>query len=823
MWEKFKKYISEVWDRLQKGKIGPLKSQRGAVGLDIGKEPIAKRRVLRMSERTRLNKVADQYKRALEKVDKELADLSGPDGKKIFEELKQKRIDKFFEAIAKLKQDPAAYRKQGYQKAIEMLKKREYTAHVNQLKASKSRLEKMINRRLEKAVATRDTTDVTAPAILEKDFKRLKSLPDIRSKPLAGWTQTMIHTWEDWGGMVGPKAATWVKDTFYYPVRTATDKANKHFARVFNKAEAMRSELPKDSGRRIGIYAFTKERGGAEILAEMGITEIPTLTPAEMKVYNWMRGVYDLFYDYVNEGRLAAGKDTFGKVENYFTFARELTEADRLGFGFDDALLADYIHAKTTTFPYAEHRIGGLKKAQLNAFEVFENYIRAATRHMYLSPEIAKIREYTGQFNYRDSEGKARTWSMKESQPRAYAVVQEYADFVSGQKKVLLPKNVEAVMKMLNKNITYAVLSANVRSTVIQPTALLNTYVEIGPNYTRKGVIGLFTTERFDALKKSQVLFNREFDISVSQTMEGTLGKIGQTRDIVNKSWFGMKALKFLDMETATATWIGAYKKALEVDKLTEERAINYADDTVIRTQASAALHDLSPIQRIILGKLFTTFQTFVINNFNWLVKDVMGIKNPRLSRSSMIHKALRYIIGTTLINFIFEDWLDINSPLVSPISAMRREYKRSGSVGHTIFTGGLEMLQLVQGLGGLRYGSSILGAPIEFVGDVGEKLAALGGKGMTYPTRKFSDQILELGGEKGMTTRSSAELLGKALGIPGTSQMVKLTRGLGRGYTVPEAVLGKRYEPKKPSGVNSMRNLLERYRPKLERPLRPY
>lgn len=621
----------------------------------------------------------------------------------------------------------------------------------------------------------KDGTKLKAPAISWKEFKLLSSLPDMKKKPLGGFMQNPIYTFEDWASSVGPKAATWVKEKFYYPIREATHRADLHFSNIFEKVEARRKNLPHSSSRRIYTYAISKETGGAEILKNMGIKEIPKLTEGEMEAYNWMRRGYESMYNQINAARIASGIEPISKVKDYFTFAADMTLAEELGFGFNDAMLGKFVHPKATRFRYAIERIGGIQKVHTDSFGIFERYMKSATKHIYLSPEIAKMREFTGKF----STGGGKFWSMKDEQPRAYRAITKYLDFLTGERMSILPDALERSMVMLNKNITTATLSSNFRSAIIQPTALHNTYIEIGPKFTAKGAIDLMMGKGDEAIKKSKVLFNREFDVDIKQTYEGVFGRIGSLKKAINDSWLGMKPLKYLDMQTATTTWLGAYEKATKFYKMSEEKAVRYADDTVIRTQGSAAAHDLAPIQRIALGRFFSTFQSFVINNFNFLAKDVLGIKNPMLKPAESLHRVGRYVFGAVIVNTIFEELLGINSPLPAPVRAAKKTYAKNQDVKEATLSAALEFLQVVPGFGGLRYGSGMTGAGIDYLKDVTNKLG-------------------EEAGEYRGKTKSWFELAGKAAGVPGTGQIAKTQKILEKGGTLPEAILGRYPETSK-------------------------
>ncbi len=612
----------------------------------------------------------------------------------------------------------------------------------------------------------KDGTLLKAPAVTWKEFKLLKSLPDMARKPLGGYTQNPIYAFEDWAARIGPKAQTWVKDKFYYPIREATHRAEQHFKHIFEGTEKFRDALPGNSARNIYLHAISKEVGGAEILKNMGIKEVPQLTPDEVVAYNWMRRGYESLYRQINAARMAAGLKPMNKVENYFTFAADMSIADSLGFSFEKAAKMAAVHPRGTFFRYAIERVGGIQKVHTDAFGIFEKYAKSATRHIYLTPEIAKMREMTGKFHV----GEGKSWSMAQEQPRAHKYITDYLDYVAGERKAILPRAIENAMAVLSKNITMFTLAANVRSALIQPTALHNTYIELGPKYLRKGLTDYMIGKSQEALNKSKTLSNREFDIEVKQILEGLSGKATNIKETAGK--IGMKPLKFLDMQTATITWLGAFKKAKDFYKLSDERAVQYADDVVVKTQASAAAHDLSPMQRTAVGRFASTFQSFVINNFNFLVKEVAGVKNPQKATPEVAHKVFRYALGATIINSLF-DLLGINSPLPSPISAAKRRLDEGGSKKEAAVDATLELVNLVPVIGGVRYGSGVTGASIDYLKDVSAKIGA------------------ETGQYKGKT-KSWLELGAKGAGIPGGAQVAKTVKILEKGGRVPEAVLGR-------------------------------
>jgi hypothetical protein len=602
----------------------------------------------------------------------------------------------------------------------------------------------------------KDKDKRTAPAIRKSEFEVLRDMPELRQKPLGGWIENPIRTFEE----LGPQ----IKEIFYRPVKEAEHAAKIQFQKIHEQSEKLRKSLPSKSSERIGIFAIFKQSGGEEILAKMGIKNIPELSPREMKVYEWMRKGLETYYNKLQEARAAAGKEKFGHVEDYFTFARQMTLIEQLGFSpifSREKLLSNFMHRKTTPFRFEKHRVGGLSRADLDAFGVFNRYMESATRHVNLSPAIAKGREMMNTFKDVDGEN----WILRDEKPSAAKFITEWLDFQAGQRKPQLPNLIEKGLTKLNKNLAFSILSANIRSALIQPTAIVNTAAEIGPKWTYAGIKSILDNS---GMEKSNVLFSRQFDVNVSESLAGMPGKIGKAKQVLGN--LGMKPLQFLDMQTAKATWNGAYKKGLS-EGMNERTAINYADDVVTKTQGSAMPSDMAPIQRTALGKAISMFQTFVINQWGFLTRDVLGIKNANINNKMMFKKVAAFVIGTTLFNILYEDILGIPSPMPSPINAFMKSLEKDDDIPSASLDAALEIAQLapVAG-GGLRYGSSMLGAPAEYIGDIGKKLSP-NYTGFTRPT---------------------GELIGKGLGIPGTSQIGKIIRINDKGGSVADMALGR-------------------------------
>ena len=191
---------------------------------------------------------------------------------------------------------------------------------------------------------------------------------------------------------------------------------------------------------------------------------------------------------------------------------------------------------------------------------------------------------------------------------------------------------------------------------------------------------------------------------------------------------------------------------------MTESGAIRYADDVVTKTQASGAPGELAPIQYTSIGKTATMFQTFVINNWNFLVHDVVGA-GTNATVGEVMPKILRYVVGAAAVNMIFEDVMGVKSPLPRPIKSFMDSMEQDNTAMDVFIDTAKELIEPIPILGNARYGSNPFGPLVQKAGEAFEQLDS----------------------DKRSGVRA-LELTGNALGIPGTGQAAGSYRAAKRG-----------------------------------------
>ena len=628
---------------------------------------------------------------------------------------------------------------------------------------------------------------------IKKDIKNAGDLPDrplkygTKKYPWLG-TRVSIRNFEQY---------PWAKRIFYDEWRAGEASAVLESALLENKFKAWEKKLSPKSQERVGVYADYMQPGGKEIMQHMMEVakkkgkdwkkfEYPELTPLEMEYYNWGQGVFRGFHPRLQQIRTLSGEKPLGKVRNYSTWIRNLPELESLGIDILKASAEEIeFHLNSLPLSIAKHRVTGLIKAgvELNYGKLLRNYSRQATRNIHVSPSIIKARTLLEPF-------KAQKWDVFKEAPKFATWLEQWTDRIAGQGRAI-PKGKAGkaikIMNKLNRNIAIAILSYNIRSAIIQPSAFKNSYVYLGRKYLVKGFMdNLDAKKRAFADANSQHLIVRKAgmgqDVTIAMIREAQLsGKVGRIQQAIGQA--GMFPLQWLDYQTARATWLGAYEMAIKKYGWNKKRALTWADDVVVKTQASAQIGDISPIQGTAMGRYMTLFQTFVINDYDMLTHDVLGFKNPYMNMAQKQRAIGRYVLATAVTNAVYEGILKIRSPYPTPIWSIKRGVEEGDTplkMALGVVKEAAEVFPLVGGMA--RWSTAYRLAWPAFVQ-----------KGLVDPV-----QMLNRLAAKPSFTRDQLEWVATMFGLPGTSQAAKFLRRIKRGESIPEALIGVRAKTKK-------------------------
>ena len=489
-------------------------------------------------------------------------------------------------------------------------------------------------------------------------------------------------------------------------------------------------------------------------------------------MHRWLTQQRETIWGQINESRATGGKRSIGYSEHYTTFDRifdDMIEANGNLALMDAQTFNRFIRPRMTTFKYEKSAEYNLRDIDLNGFASFDRYVKSATEHIHIGPRIAELRELMKPFRNKKGE---MVYNMKESQPNLYKYADEWLNFTSG----IRPRSTETTrwidksLDRLSRNLSWSVLSANLRSATIQPSALVTTHAKVGTKTLMQGVYDAMDPGKWKWSKTvNSGLTSRQFEIAVTHALqamrkEATRGGRARqwtqlrARDIDKAFTYlaskGFKPLQILDMFAAEASFHAGYRHALKRG-LTEKQAIDFGRDLVTKTQASAVRSDLAPIQRTALGRAATLFQTFVINHWNFLNREVLGRQNVNVSQKQALINTMRYVVGSTLVSELYEGILGMQSPFPTPVRAFVEEYKKTGNAAKAVAKTVREAAEVIPLVGGgIRFGTSPLGAVVQLAEEIP---GTLGG------ARGFKPYWWEVGG--------------KVFGVPGTSQFAKFIR----------------------------------------------
>ena len=622
---------------------------------------------------------------------------------------------------------------------------------------------------------TGEIYEVEFPAIYEKELEVVKNLKDVNF--------TLVETRPF--DVLGKEA----KDLFLRPLRRAEHLIATELNEFRKWSKDLRKTVSHRSKRRIGIYATAQQIGGVKTLEAMGIKEIPKLTPQEMKVYKAFRDHLEIIYDRINHMRIKNGLNKFRHVDNYFTFFQDMVALEKMGISTAQMRASTFKRLTGAFFKFAQPRGKKPRPIELDAFRVMELYERASLKHIHQTPVSVKLRRLLKEFEERGSDGKIHKFGLSRKAPNTYEFVSKWLDDVVRGRPAPTEPRFDRAVSFFNRSLVGAVLSGNLRSALIQASATRNSFI-MHPIRTLEAIPMTMRPKYFKrAGLKSEVLTAREFDYHVAELADLVYeGKISVAKEKGIQA--GLFLLRALDSVTARVTWNAAYESALKDLKLAEREAIRYADDIVVNTQGSGSILDLSPLQRQTAFRLFTTFQTFAINEFNFILKDILGYQMEGMSNATKIKRALLLVAGTTAINSFYEDVLGVDSPYPTPLRAFRDATDQGKDWDTAAWKGVKEVMEVFPIFGGaIRYSQP--GRPSHLGAIPGTITDFIENPDVTRVAKK-----MWRGEEIKANDIKAVENVAKLVGVPYTAQISKTLRRYMAGERELWKLLVGKYDP---------------------------
>jgi len=287
--------------------------------------------------------------------------------------------------------------------------------------------------------------------------------------------------------------------------------------------------------------------------------------------------------------------------------------------------------AATTRRGYTKDRaakgLGGpLLLTMDGLFEHLEEVIHDVTWHEWLIDTNRLLRSNKIQKAIRTHHG-----------PEAAAQLKQWVqDIAIGEQNA----NNEGAASWLRRNVALAGLGFNVMTGAMQVTGLANSLTRVGPRWLGPAIMRFASAP---AAEVRDVMARSEFMKARPRTLFVELAELravvmGNSRALRNVQAIAFLHIAYLQLMVDIPTWQAAYARALAAGA-DEAGAAAIADQTVIDTQGSGMLKDLSAIER---GgpalRLFTVFYGYMNAVFNLSATTLM-------TRKSRLQKAVSMLL----------------------------------------------------------------------------------------------------------------------------------------------------------------------------------
>lgn len=333
----------------------------------------------------------------------------------------------------------------------------------------------------------------------------------------------------------------------------------------------------------------------------------------------------------------------------------------------------------------------------------------------------------------------------------------------------------DTISARLRQNVSVAGLGFNVTSAAMQLTGIVPAMTRLGAGYTAKAMMTYFahpvaSTRGANELSEMMVNRTRTRFRELNEVANSVNGSDGIIRRYAY--WMMMRMQQIVD----TIVWHGALMKAQDAG-MTQEDAVQVADQTVLDTQGGGQAKDLSALERGgATAKLFTVFYSYMNTALN------MGAATAMTERSKgkmAAHLLLQWVVPTAL-TALFKSMI---TPGDDDDDLAKKLAKEQISFMLGMFVGGRELAQMGDiATGGKFYGYS---------GPSGVRPIA--------DTYKLAVQAKQGEFDKGLAT-ATINILGSVFGLPSAqiSRTIKGAQALEDDKTDNPAALLFGYDGKK-------------------------
>ena len=580
----------------------------------------------------------------------------------------------------------------------------------------------------------------------------------------------------------------------------AKSKAEKAEVKVW--LDGLKSQIATERLKDFAIACYADMKSVKEAYEKMGITDIPSLLPHEELVKEQLLDYTRKFRERSNYIRTHTGQKAIPKLldmkgrENYLPLFRDLNVLRELGLGegmvnSTSAKLGQLSKTFNGMFnPHAKKRNVSDIPIELDPFKAIEKYSSYGLDEIHISPVAALAKELAYvKLPHPSGTGKV---TLREWNPALSVMLSKWSDAIVGKDPTatamantnpLIHKGLES----LSKNLVLATIGGSLRTIFVQPSS----YVIAVPTLldTKSTMYGLsrmvadrtFSRKASLAKQKSSVLAIREFDLAYSEWTDYVQRGLATG----TKDWLGNKSMapmKWVDGVVAEASWNAGYHYGKNTLKLGGDDLVHFADDVVEKTQGMGIKGAVSDIQTGKVTKWLTLLQTFGIADFNFIIRDVLGIKNADVNNKQALMRATKYIVATVLAGQLYK-MMGYENVVPDPVGEYLKVKGDDGSDVHAIASAAGELLEKLPMIGGsAKYGSSLGGV-------MGEWASLVPEAAMKFSESLDWDKLTPR--EKRKNIQMIAKAIGYSYGVPMTNQIMKSINTAYNGGNPYEVIMG--------------------------------
>jgi len=472
------------------------------------------------------------------------------------------------------------------------------------------------------------------------------------------------------------------------------------------------------------------------------------MTPAERVMFDWYQQKISEMGKHIDDALEMTGKNPLNHIQGYYPMFRML-EGQQDGWallareakdkGLYTTQVDEMIRQSQKTLarrmkgslqrhlskgpspgqivlPHGKHRVRSTIPIVTDVRSVYTSLMQNVMKFRHLEPAVHQLKQV---LDHRDTAGVG----IETVAPNSHGVINEWLKYQAGEQVLGWTQKgfgrvLDQAARKLTLNAHYSVLSGNLRTALIQFSAIRGALVVAGPRATAQALDLLMQDAMHWGIRKGMKRFGYEWkperisewqrtydDSFFMITREGHRGgtdigvdadsiglrKLAEASTMYGKGVhalrtgkntlgeIGFKPLEWADKMTTRWTRL-AFELKGERMGLKGEELKHWADEWTMKVAGSTHRLNRTPWQRTSFGRMLTVFQNFNIADFNFMMNETLGLGREHLTPVQRVTRTLSYIFWTTATNMLYEDLV----PAVLPDKAQK--YVFGGGRFHSPF-----------------------------------------------------------------------------------------------------------------------------------------